>query len=101
MKIQLRLSNDHGSDALVPFTVGAHGFFRRFRLICGGQVVEDIDNYNRTTEMFHMMMAENRRLNDSIEGFGGTTTSTPAGMAAGTERVVMFTPLSGLLNQDK
>ena len=102
LKLQCRLRNDDtGSKPLVPFTVGPHGFFRRFRVICGGQVIEDIDNYNRTTEMFHMMQAENKRLNDAIEGFGGTATGTPASIAAGEERVVMFTPLSGLLNQDK
>ena len=64
-------------------------------------MVEDIDNYNRTTEMIHMMQSEDKRLNDAIEGFGGTATGTPASIAAGEERVVMFTPLSGLLNQDK
>ena len=42
VKIQFRFTNDHSTDALVPFTVGAHGFFRRFRLICGGQIVEDV-----------------------------------------------------------
>ena len=104
LKLQFRLRNDAtvvSGKQLVPFTVGPHQFFRRFRLICGAQVVEDIDNYNRTTEMFHMMQAENKRLNDAIEGFGGTLTETPTGIAAGSERVGMFTPLSGLLNQDK
>ena len=45
----------------------------QFSLICGGQVIEDIDNYNRTTKMFHIMQAENKRLNYAIEGFGGTS----------------------------
>ena len=30
---------------------GAHSFFRRMRVLCGGQVVEDIDIYNRVHEM--------------------------------------------------
>ena len=51
--------------------------------------------------MFHMMHAEHKRFNDAIEGFGGAATGTPASIAAGEQRVVMFTPLSGLLNQDK
>ena len=33
---------------------GPWGFFRRARLICGGQTVEDIDFYNRTHEMMHI-----------------------------------------------
>ena len=103
LKLQFRLRNDDtGSKPLVPFTVGPHGFFRRCRIIAGGQVLEDIDQYNRTTEMFHLMQSEDKRLNDAIEGFGGTQTGTPASIAAGEERVVMFTPLSGLLTgQDK
>jgi hypothetical protein len=44
--------------------------------------------------MFYMMMAQDKRLNDAIEGFGGTSNDASA------ERVVMFTPLSRLLNQD-
>ena len=64
-------------------------------------MVKDMDNYNRTTEMFHILQAENKQLNDASEAFGSTATGTPAGIAAGEERLVMFTPLSGLLNQDK
>ena len=59
VKLQFRLRNDatvvYGKP-LVPFTVGPHGLFRRFRLICGGHVVEDINKINRTTEMFNMML---------------------------------------------
>ena len=45
---------------LVPLTPGAWRFFRRMRIICGGQIVEDIDYYNRVREMFHEMKpAEN------------------------------------------
>ena len=31
---------------------GPGSFFRRMRITCGGDVVEDIDNYARTNEMF-------------------------------------------------
>ena len=97
VKLQFRVRNDDtSSKPLVPFCVGPHGLFRRCRINAGGKIIEDIDNYNRTTEMFHMMQSESKRLNDSIEGFGGTATGTPASIAAGEERVVMFTPLSGL-----
>ena len=45
------------------------GFFKRLRVICGGQIVEDIDNYSRLHEMFHNMRPTEKRLNDAIEGF--------------------------------
>ena len=31
----------------------AHAFFRRLRISVRGQIIEDIDNYNRVSEMFH------------------------------------------------
>ena len=55
---------------LVPLVAGAWGFFRRLRVLCGGQIIEDIDNYSRVHEMFHMMRPTEKRLNDHIEGFG-------------------------------
>ena len=48
---------------LVPLTPGPWCFFRRLRIICGGQIVEDIDYYNRVHEMFHEMKpAEKKEL---------------------------------------
>jgi len=32
---------------------GPRMFFRRMRALCGGQIIEDVDYYNRTHEMFH------------------------------------------------
>ena len=57
---------------LYPLTAVPHCFFRRFRLICGGQVIEDIDNYNRVSEMFYLLQPAEKRMNDAIEGVGGT-----------------------------
>ena len=34
---------------------GPSSFFRRMRVLCGGQVVEDIDNYNRVHQIFHSL----------------------------------------------
>ena len=31
---------------------GPHSFFKRMRILCNGQIVEDIDDYNRVSEMF-------------------------------------------------
>ena len=100
VKLSYTLKNN-GTGNLRHFVVGGHGFFRRSRAILGGQVVEDCDHWNRVTEMFHMFMDPDRRSNDAIEGFGGADTATPDQLATTTERTVMFTPLSGILNQDK
>ena len=48
-------TNKTEKSELVPLVVGPWVFFRRMRVICGGQIIEDIDNYNRTHEMIHMM----------------------------------------------
>ena len=79
------------------------------RVICGGQIVEDIDNYNRLHEMFHMMKPTEKRLNDAIEGFGESEFQesitilriSPSPLPKGHTQIVCFTPLSGLLSQDK
>ena len=47
-------------------------FFRRMRILAGGQVVEDIDSYNRVHEMMHILTASDSRINDYGEGFGPT-----------------------------
>ena len=75
VKIMFTLNNRDGTDVLEPLT-GPWGFFRRYRLIAGGQTVIDIDNYNRTYEMFHMMLPAEKRINDSIEGFEISATTT-------------------------
>ncbi len=49
---------------------GPWTFWRRMRIMCGGQVVEDIDYYNRTHEMFNSLTSYQSRQNDLIEGFG-------------------------------
>ena len=94
---------------LVPLIAGPWGFFRRMRVICGGQIIEDIDNYNHTHEMIHMMKPTEKRINDGIEGFGETEYSgihhdsadDPSPIPKGHKQTVCFTPLSGLLSQDK
>ena len=49
---------------------GPWSFFRRMRLMAGGTVIEDIDNYARTHQMFHTLVSPAKRQNDTIEGFG-------------------------------
>ena len=78
--------------------------------MCGGQIVEDIDRYNRLHEMVDIMKPTEKRLNDMIEGFGSNETSSIADDGAeyvhnilkpGETQTVCFTPLSGRLPREK
>ena len=40
------------------------------RILAQGQILEDIDLYNRVHEMFNNFTAEGSRYNDYSEGFG-------------------------------
>ena len=83
-----------GSDShLKPKVDGAWGFFKRMRILCAGQIIEDIDEFNRLSEMYHTMKPTNKRHNDAIEGFGGDTLDKDA------TRTVCFTPMSSLFSQ--
>ena len=87
---------------------GPWSFFRRLRILCGGQIVEDVDYYNRAHTMFHMMQPPNVRQNDDVEGFRNKLLSTLSvrptninDVAPGSKVTVGFKFLSGLFNQDK
>ena len=45
-------------------------FFRRARIIAGGQVIEDIDDFNRLSLMLTALKSEEEKLMISSEGFG-------------------------------
>ena len=49
---------------------GPWGFFSKMRILASGQILEDIDLYNRVHEMFNMLSATDRRQNDYAEEFG-------------------------------
>ena len=96
---------------------GPWSFFRRMRILAGGQVLEDIDYYNRAHELFHMFETTNNRTNVEIQGTGQYTNwlmtygSHPyiaetnadnfGGIYPGDSQTVMFKPLSGIFNQTK
>ena len=46
-----------------------HGFFRRLRLSVRGQIIEDIQDFNRVSHMFSLFESPQTRLNDMCEGF--------------------------------
>jgi hypothetical protein len=91
---------------------GPWSFFRRVRILAGGQVIEDIDNYNRTHEMFHILRNPQSRINDYAESFGqfyncreydtaGPNAANLRGILPGQSITVLFKPLSGLFAQPK
>ena len=67
-KLVMHITHDTGS-AITPRVAGPWGMFRRMRLLCGGQIVEDIDQCGCLPELFHMMKPSEKRAHDSIEGF--------------------------------
>ena len=101
-------ANGNGHMQLRPLG-GPHTFFRRMRILCGGQVVEDIDNYNRVHQMFTILNAKDANINERAEAFGQQfdnhqTTfdrNNVTGINPGEAQTVLFKPCSGLFNQPK
>jgi hypothetical protein len=118
---QFDLSNtdtDVGNAKVLRPLGGPHLFFKRLRVLAGGQVVEDIQDFNRYQEMVTSLMANNVRENTDIQGFGlrwdipsvvdsiaaataDTIDQYYPGIARADTRTVNFKPLCGLLNQSK
>ena len=102
LKLHFIVKNEDQSLALQPYVVGIHNWFRRLRVIIGGQVVEDIDNYNRVCQMFTTMMNKNKQLNDAIESWRGThNLNSPIVLPAQESVVCMGSLFAGIFNQDK
>ena len=93
---------------------GPWSFFRRMRCLCNGQVIEDIDSYNRVHELFSILTAEDSRKKSEAYHFGrswdhiihmGTNTTYTSANFSGTfydqSETVLFKPLLGILNQPK
>ena len=91
--------------------------FRRCRVICGGQVIEDIDDFNRLSLMLTALKSNEEQLEIAAEGFGSFD-SRYANYAADTRKTyrlenhdeagivgqgrrAMFKPMLGIFNQDK
>ena len=80
------------------------------RILCAGQLVEDIMDYNRIHQTIHMMIAKESRENDLAEAFGQAwneyewqknlfTSNDFKGIESNSSMTVLFKPLSGLLSQ--
>lgn len=94
VKLFMNIKND-GDEPITPRVKGAWGMFSRLRVLCSGAICEDIDHYGRLHEQFDMMRPVEKRANDAIEGFGDG-----ASLAPGQERIVAFTPMSGLFTNN-
>ena len=114
IRIQFDLKNNETATLKAVRPLGnPHLFFSRARVMVGSQLVEDIQFYNRTHEMFFSMMPDNVRDNIDIEGFGyrwddkqskwGTTfdDTTMYGVIGADYKTVSFKPLLGLTLQSK
>ena len=94
-------NNSSGSDKIHPIVANGWGLFKRLRILCGGQIIEDIDNYGRLHQMFHLMKPSEKRKNDGIEGFGDWDDTVSDTIDNGKTRTIGFTPMSGLFSQGK
>ena len=106
-----------GTTYLQPLSWNPAVFFRRCRIIAGGVVTEDIDNFNRFPLMLHALKPEEEQLGIAAEGFGSfddkhANVATDIRKSYRLEnhdqsgtvfagRRVMFKPLIGLVNQEK
>ena len=113
--VQFELKNESTdtNKKLRPVS-GPHIWFKRLRVLAGAQVVEDIQQYGRTTELFKSLQNENVRDNEDIQGYGNrwdssTVMNAPADqqddllpqIRAGKSKVVNFRPFCGLFMQTK
>ena len=105
-----------GSICVQPLSLNRAVFFRRCRIIAGGVVIEDIDNFNRFSIMLHALKSEGEQLGIASEGFGSfddkyanATADTRKSYRLGSHeqsgivsaaRRVTFQPLIGLFNQE-
>ena len=109
------VNTDNAADHKLRPIGGPWSFFQRLRVLSGGVVVEDLDLYHRTHEMFNLFTSEGSRINDLSEGFCNTweyknpitsdpETVTPSdigGINPSGSMTVCFKLLSGLLRQPK
>ena len=124
-RVAFQLNNHNGSNGdgfaimVQPLGWNPSVFFRRARLICGGQVIEDIDDFNRLSLMLIDLLPEDDQHDIACEGFGNFDFVKGEAAQATDQRKgyrqddydlsgnvqlsrrVMFKPMLGLFNQEK
>ena len=58
LRLVFQLRNNHAIKILSPMHYDPNVMFRRVRLIAGGQIIEDIDSYNRLAVMLDALKSE-------------------------------------------
>ena len=112
LRIMFNIKNNGGANQRLRLLGGPHSFFRRMRILAAGQLVEDIDQYNRIHEMMSVLIASESRDNDAAEAIGqvwddrqwfngGINFNNWLGIGSQDYITVLFKPLSGILNQNK
>ena len=75
-RVAFQLNNNNGTNGdglqimVQPLTWNPAVFFRRARLICGGQVVGDIGGFNSLSLMLTDLLSEDDQHDIGCEGFG-------------------------------
>ena len=120
-RVAFQLSNKDydsaGTTYLQPLSLNPVAFFRRWRVIAGGVVIEGIDNLNRLSLVLHVLKSEEEQFGIAAEGFcsfddkrANVAIDTRKSYRFGNHdqsgivyagRRVMFKPLVGLFNQEK
>ena len=67
-RIMFDLHNEGPANSNLRPIGGPWSLFSRLRILCGGQLVEDIPEYASIHEMFSILGAEGARANDYAEG---------------------------------
>ena len=112
LRIMFNIRNNGNNLQYLRLLGGPWCFFRRMRILAAGQLVEDIDQYNRIHEMMHILIASESRDNDAAEAIGDVwndhkwqsgLVGAPnwRGVPPQDYMTVLFKPLSGILNQNK
>ena len=111
VRVMYTLQNDDGNaNHLLRPLGGPATFFRRFRVICGGTVVEDINDWDRMSHLFEIMCTDEYTKDKETEGFGfpiyrdgmPILSGDPVrGIPGNRNKTVLFKPLSGLFTQQK
>ncbi len=72
LRVMLSVNNRDaaGTGRELRVLSGPWSFFTRMRVLVAGQLVEDIDQYNRIHEMMSFLVAEDSNMNDAAEAFG-------------------------------
>ena len=120
-RVRFQLNNlEHdplGSKYISPLSWNPAVFFRRARIIAGGQIIEDIDDFNRLSLMLTGLKSDEEQLMIASEGFGsfddryGVVSDDNRkeyhsgdvdkyGSVVQSRRVV-FKPMFGILHQEK